>query len=334
VDALLISWAISAAVLLVLAAFIGWKITGWVTGLLIDTRGRYSLTHLQLALWTILILSLISGVFFGRLEHGVSHPLDFTIPPEVLGLLGISAGSAVITTATKAQMNTVRSTSIAASGVGPWRPSLLQIFEQEEGTYADKVIDITKFQGFTITIVLVVAYAALAIDSIHAAKTAAGFTSLPKLAGTFLVLLAISQGTYVLGKFPAQAGTPAGLTVAGLQQFQREFPSPWQRKLARRLWPNDATIWSASEPVIRASSLHPLIVTDDRSFILHYGFGTPTWERVTQTTATPAGGATYGVTIDSAQLTGNQVLNFQFRYLTEKGSLSTNGTHTVELSEV
>jgi hypothetical protein len=331
--AILISWAISAVVLLLLAGFLGWKVTGWPSGILIDSRGRYSLTHLQLTLWTILILSLISGVFFGRLAHGVANPLDFTIPPEVLGLLGISAGSAVITTAAKAQMNTTRSNSIAASGLGPWRPSLMQIVEQEEGQYADQVIDLTKFQGFTITIVLVIAYAALSVNAIHDAKTAAAFSSLPKLAGTFLVFLAISQGTYVLGKLPAQTGTPAGLTVAGLRQIQRSAPSVSRRTLGESVWPANATIWSASQPTSEATSLRPFVVTNDRAFVLQYGFGSPTWTGVTKTSAIPAGSTTYGVTIQRGQLTGHDTLNFQFRYPNDQGSEQTDGTYTVQLSE-
>ena len=36
-------------------------------GILIDDRYRYSLTHFLIVLWSIVILSLIAGVFFGRL---------------------------------------------------------------------------------------------------------------------------------------------------------------------------------------------------------------------------------------------------------------------------
>src|SRR5689334_17791293 len=99
--AIYLSWAISGAVLLLLALWIGLAANKRIDGILIDERGRYSLTHLQLFLWTITILSLLSGVFFGRLFHGAENPIDITIPPEVLGLLGISLGSAVVATTTK-----------------------------------------------------------------------------------------------------------------------------------------------------------------------------------------------------------------------------------------
>jgi hypothetical protein len=78
----------------------------------------------------------------------------------------------------------------------------------EEGEYADDVVDVTKFQSFGITIVLVVAYVAMAISAISEAGSAANVTALPDLKGTFLVLLGISYAGYAGGKLPQQAGTP------------------------------------------------------------------------------------------------------------------------------
>src|SRR5215470_10343081 len=138
-------WAGSAVFILFLAVLVGRLATHRWFGLAIDSRGRYSLSQLQLALWTVVILSLVAGIFFGRLWHG-NNPLAFTIPAQVLGLLGISAGSSVTAIAAKVQKNTSRSTNVAASApVDPFKPKLIQIFLQEEGTYADQVVDITKF---------------------------------------------------------------------------------------------------------------------------------------------------------------------------------------------
>ncbi len=75
------------------------------------------------------------------------------------------------------------------------------------------MIDITKFQNFVITIVLVVAYVALAIQTIVDADTAAAVAALPGFSGTFLTLLGISHAGYVLGNLPPERGEPAGLTV-------------------------------------------------------------------------------------------------------------------------
>ena len=208
------AWAVSAVLLVLLAVLL----SAWMKpprvplGILIDSRGRYSLTHFQLVVWSIVILSLISGVFWGRLIHGVDDPLGFTIPGPVLGLLGISVGSAVSATVVKASKDAMAPERIAASGeLDP--PRFRQIFMLEEGAYADQVVDITKFQNFVFTVILVVAYIALSIHAIEHAKVASAVTTLPTFSGTFLILVGISQGGYVAGKIPSQAGIPAGLTV-------------------------------------------------------------------------------------------------------------------------
>ena len=88
------AWGISAAVIALIAVWLGKRslaATWW--GVIVDRRLRCSLTQLQLVLWTLVILSLVSGVFFGRLVDGVDDPLDFEIPDEVLLLLGVSFGS-------------------------------------------------------------------------------------------------------------------------------------------------------------------------------------------------------------------------------------------------
>ncbi len=78
----------------------------------------------------------------------------------------------------------------------------------EEGSYADDTIDVTKFQSFAFTIVLVVAYVGMAINAIVEAKTAARVTALPDLSGTFLVLLGISYTGYAGGKLQKASGAP------------------------------------------------------------------------------------------------------------------------------
>lgn len=213
--AIFIAWGASAVLIIGLAIGLGYvmKPPYGPIGILIDSRGRYSLTHFQLVVWSIVVLSLVSGVFWGRLAEGVSDPLSFKIPSEVLGLLGISAGSAVTATAIKATRNITHAAGVAASGPAD-RPRFAQIFLLEEGEFADKVIDVTKFQNFIITTVLVAAYIGLAITAIEEAGNASAFGSLPGFSGTFLVLLGISHAAYVAGKLPSHSGEPAGLTMA------------------------------------------------------------------------------------------------------------------------
>jgi hypothetical protein len=201
-----IAWGVSAGLLLLLALVVGRlrPLKRWL-GILIDDRYRYSLTHFQIVVWSIVILSLISGVFVGRLIAGVNDPLAFSIPDQVLGLIGISAASAVTAVTIKAAKDPDR--------IGSPEPRFQQIFLAEEGSYADQVIDVTKYQNFITTIILVAAYVALSANAIHDAGSAANVTSLPDISGTFLILLGISHGAYLAAKAPAKAGEPTGMTL-------------------------------------------------------------------------------------------------------------------------
>jgi hypothetical protein len=207
-SAIYVSWCISGALLLGLGAVLGLAVTKRISGILIDERGRYSLTHLQLALWTLTILSLLSGVFFGRLVHSVADPISIDIPSTVLGLLGISAGSAVAATAVKRTKDVTQAASVSVTDAkNP--PRLVQIFLVEEGAFANQVVDITKFQGFVVTILLIIAYIAAAVNEINTAGTASAVSSLPNVNTTLVILFGISHGAYVAGKIPTSAGSPA-----------------------------------------------------------------------------------------------------------------------------
>jgi hypothetical protein len=220
--AIFAAWTISGLAFVVLAVVVGLVATSRIDGILIDERGRYSLTHSQFVLWTIVILSLFSGVFFGRLVHGVTDPAAISIPSELLGLFGIVAGSGVTATTIKRTKDTTRGQNIAASG-GAYPPRLAQIFLSEEGASADETIDVGKFQAFIVTIVFVVAYIALAAHTIAVAGTAQAVDALPGLPTSFLALLGISQGAYVTAKLPSAAGQPTGLVVQTRNQQPEAF---------------------------------------------------------------------------------------------------------------
>lgn len=205
------AWGISAGVMVVLAALLGLKasVHPGILGVFIDRRGRFSLTHFQIVVWTIVVLSLVSGMFWGRLlQGGDLDPLGFSIPAEVLGLLGISLGSGLAAGVVKSSKDADAPQRIAADVPRP-----AQVFLLEEGALADKVIDVSKFQNFIITVILVIAFVIQAIDTIQAAKEVTDVV-LPTFSPTFLTLLGISHAAYVGGKMPSQQGVPPeGLTV-------------------------------------------------------------------------------------------------------------------------
>jgi hypothetical protein len=185
-------------------------------GILIDDRGRYSLTHLQIVLWTIVVFSLISGVFFGRLAEDATTALDFTIPDELLVVVGISVASAAVSTVIKTQKNLTHPERIAASNQDD-QPRFTQMFLIEEGEMADKAIDVAKYQNFWLTLILIVAYLALVVASFNDLTSPTEITALPGFAGTFVTLLAISHAGYVAGKLPSRPGIPQGLTLRRLR---------------------------------------------------------------------------------------------------------------------
>jgi hypothetical protein len=234
----LTAWAVSAAILLLAMGAAGRISTGSYLGILRDNRGRYSLSHVQILLWTLVLLPLITGVAAGRLlGDAAGGPLGFTIPDSVLALLGISVGSTVAARAIKAGKNTRRQANIAASDrLDP--PHLGQILLVEEGRQADRLIDVTKFQSLVITLILAGSYVAMAASQIRRAGSAAELTSLPDLAGTFGVLLAISHAGYLAGKLPDQPGIPEGRVLldvtspARARELRRQHPFTPRRTAA------------------------------------------------------------------------------------------------------
>lgn len=330
-------WGGSAAVITALGMYLGVATTGHVLGLLIDSRGRYSLTHFQVSLWTIVILSLLAGVFFGRWQHNLD-PLGFSIPSVVLGLLGISVGSAVTVTAAKTAKDTKYPASVAASASAPWQPSLMQIFLLEDGTYADQVIDITKFQNFLITLVLVLGYIGLAVHTVTTAGVAAKVTALPGFAGTFLVLLGISHAGYLAGKLPAPDGQPAGLTVKSRNVVSwaaaQSAAAPGQpvarqpRVLRRRgaVWRNGANVnvWSDNASPSQVPAGKPLVVTGTGPFVLHWT--TNNWQPpVHDDTAVPTGNGQFAVMLTPHELGQAAEVQFTRRYLDQPAGPAQNG---------
>lgn len=190
-----IVWIVALILLLVLARRIGvWAKLG-PYGILIDTRGRYSLTHFQIVLWTLIILSSLMGAFFAQ----GFDPASIRLPPELLGLMGISLGSAVLATGVKGGKDT---SGVRVGRAGQFKLSngstttitarLAQIWLEEEGDQADKVVSITKYQNFIFTLVIVVYY-------VTAAWKQAGIPALPE---SIVWLIGISHAGYVGGKVP------------------------------------------------------------------------------------------------------------------------------------
>jgi hypothetical protein len=234
-SAVFIWWGIWAALLLLFAGYLGTKVNvnpnapggglyGKWYGILVDSRHRFSLTHFQIVVWTIIILSLIFGVFTAKAFGKVSDPLNFEIPSELLILMGISATSTVLSSTIKSQKNGRVTTRSLAMGEDDYQPKFYQMFMVEEGNPEDidKLIDPTKFQNFLITFLLAIAFVVSALNSFgdleyelqKAAKELGetlskreifeAITALPGISdnNTLLTLLGISHAGYITGKIP------------------------------------------------------------------------------------------------------------------------------------
>lgn len=246
-----IAWAVAAAVLSLAAIWLGLLTRGSAFGILIDSRGRYSLSQFQLVLWTLLVLSLIVGFFCGRLLGGAGgQALEFTIPPEVLLLLGIGVGSTTLAKAIKTSKDTTRPENVAASGHED-PPRFQQVFLLEEGEMADKVIDVAKFQKFAITLTLLAAYTATAIDAIGAASSASDLRALPGITGAFVTLVGISHAAYLGGKLPSPPGIPDGMT-----ELHKMDPEQAKHVIQKEFVPRNQPLTVRGTRTIPGSQVH------------------------------------------------------------------------------
>jgi hypothetical protein len=202
-----VSWVVSAMIIVGLAAWAGYGARKKCVGILIDNRGRFSLNHLQIVMWTVLILSAVMGLFVARFHAGEANLLGFSIPEELLVLMGISVGSATVGGAAKSAKDATAA-RIARVGTGTLKLSngatkditakFSQIFLEEEGDMADQAVDVTKFQNFMFTLLTGIAFVVLACKQ----TTMQG---LPPLSKEMLWLLGISHGGYIGGKLPTKS---------------------------------------------------------------------------------------------------------------------------------
>jgi len=93
------AWAICAAILGVCFAGLGVAVRQDWLGILIDKRNKISLSHVQVVLWTWLLVSAMAAAVL------VTGRIDFTMNPHLYALMGITIGSlsgTVIVKGTKA----------------------------------------------------------------------------------------------------------------------------------------------------------------------------------------------------------------------------------------
>lgn len=157
-------------------------------GLIVDERGKYSLSRLQALAWTFLIGAAYVGIAVGALQF-------IGIPDSLLTLMGVSLGSAVVSQTIKTYKIDSQKTVKDAKDTDKISPALIDIVSEEETDYENR-LSLGKFQMLIWTIISLAIYTIILL-------TSSPNLTLPEVTPTMVTLMGISQGTYLIHKIPS-----------------------------------------------------------------------------------------------------------------------------------
>lgn len=237
----LYAWGCCLIGLISLMAVAGYEVRGRVWGVLIDERNRYSLSRLQISLWTVLVLASLYVVFIANTVRGTAsfEALNVNIDPNLVVLMGFSIASFVAAPLAlsrkadqsasaeeldKANRNLVptQNLSMQPSTVGRLLVKgaaadarLADLIKGEEVGNAS-VIDLPRTQMLLITLVVVTAYGAAMFSLLRHGDWL--LDKLPVLSQTLLLLILVSHGGYLVGKLVPTANSGSGPTAEQLSR--------------------------------------------------------------------------------------------------------------------
>uniref|UniRef100_UPI000D3F9FB9 hypothetical protein n=1 Tax=unclassified Variovorax TaxID=663243 RepID=UPI000D3F9FB9 len=221
----------------------GLQIRRRVLGVLVDERNRYSLSRLQISLWTVLVLATVYVVLVVNVVRGgAKEALAVDLDPNLILLMGLSVASFVTApmvlslkttqpgdpgelARTGRQLRAAQDLDALPSATGrvlvksnPADARLADFIRGEDIGNA-MVVDLPRLQMLLITGVVVLAYGG-AVG--HTLGTGAAFLlALPKLSSTLLLLVLVSHSGYVAGKLiPTSPATPAAAPQYGARALQ------------------------------------------------------------------------------------------------------------------
>ena len=213
-------------VLLGLCVIAGQIVCGRIDGILIDELNRISLSRAQWAMWFILII----GGYFAEALWNVAN--SFPIPiiqQDLLVLLGISSGSAVMSSIINQSKKANDSDAVqSAADAAPAKPtgappdnhgaldcnvdakdaSWAELYLGDEA--ADRsTVDISRLQQLVITLLLGITFVTLQWQTLVAAAKDTGL-AMPTFDknSSFLWLLGLSHAAYIAYKAPTHTSTP------------------------------------------------------------------------------------------------------------------------------
>jgi hypothetical protein len=217
-DRINIFWIINMILLAIFSIVAGHGITGLWRGVLIDERNKMSLSRLQLALWTILIVASFLTAVLINIHRGQVDPLSITLHPSLWGLMGISTASLIgspLIKSTKKDVPTndkekektvalletqgVDGSKVSAEGQilvnqSPKDAGWSDLFKGDEVGNAAH-LDLGKIQMFYFTLIVWFSYA-VAISS-QFASDSAKIAEFPDVSAGMVALLGISHAGYL-----------------------------------------------------------------------------------------------------------------------------------------
>lgn len=225
------SWYVTIALMTAFGVFLGYAITGYWRGILIDDRNKLSLSRLQILIWSLVILSALFTAILTNTEiDGFAAPLDINVPQQLWILMGISTAAAVGSPLILTNRSTVKANrsektktikALKEQGYGEvetiangvvvrnQQPTMARWSDLLKGDEIGDAasVDVGKLQMFFFTFVLALGYCS-AIASLF--KASGAITALPAIQDGMNVLLAISQSGYLaLKASPSSKQAPA-----------------------------------------------------------------------------------------------------------------------------
>lgn len=222
------AFAAIAVLMLGFVTIAGRGVTGLWRGALVDDRNKISLSRLQMALWTVVILAAFLAAALTNIGNvGGANPLAIAIPQQLWLLMGISTTALVASPLIRSTKRDVKPqekdekdkenvqaklTLVARQrGLDPNEVTTRGVEvvnrQPKDARWSDVLqgeevgngphLDLGKVQNLFFTLVLVVAYAAVLVAEF---SEGGPVLSLPALDTGMVTLLAISHGGYLAYK--------------------------------------------------------------------------------------------------------------------------------------
>ena len=206
-------WVSTAIVLVAVLLIYAHLETGTMLGMIMDsTRNKASSSKLQVAAWTVLVLSAFSAAAFWNVTHGHSDPLGVAIPPAIWAVLGISVASFIGSPVVNSSKTSKH--EVLPGNPAPTSASFSDVFKGEVQGATDS-LDFSKIQMLLFTVIILFAYgAALNEILMSTARQGLPIRAFPSVDDGMVALLGISHSGYLVYKAVPRPTTAAAPSAA------------------------------------------------------------------------------------------------------------------------